>query len=94
MSKWIVKELVGDNLIPTELPKDEAKKLFTKLKNADTNCIMYSRNGDKLIIEDSHMQKFESPTIITSVTGDSFSDYCGLVERSTMENRYNKTGRL
>ncbi len=94
MSKWTVKELVGDNLIPTELPKDEANKLFLKLKNADTNCILYSRNGEKLIIEDSHMKKFEAPTFNTSVTGDSFSDHCCLVERSTMQNRYNKTGRL
>ena len=94
MNKWIVKELVGDNFIPTELPKEEAKELFAKLQNADTNCILYSRDGDKLNIEDSHMKKFDAPIINTSVTSDSFNDHSGLSEHSTMEDRYNRTGRL
>jgi len=92
--KWVVKELVRNKLISTFLPKDEARILFAKLAHKGVECILYSIRDDKLWLEDSYQQKFDALTINTSVTSDSFNDHSGLSEHSTMQDRYNKTGRL
>ena len=94
MNKWIVKELVDSRLVSTELPKDEAIKLFNKLSAKDIGCILYTRVDGDLILIDSHTLKIEAPTIVTSKTSDSFNDHSGLSEHSTHEDNYNKRGRL
>ena len=92
---WTVKELVDGRLVSTHLEEHQAKNLFSKLCAKEIGCILYSHKNGKAILEDSYIKPFESPSIMTSVTNDSFNDHSGLSGCSTMENKYNKNnGRL
>ena len=72
----------------------QAKRLFAKLQAAGANCILYFYGDDgKRHLEDANFPKVTTPGMTHNDTGD-FNDHSGLVEHSTLERRYSRTGRL
>ncbi len=73
----------------------QAQRLSNALKEADAMFAFYSIDGGMWEIIDSNNPLTTPDGLEISVkTSDSFKDHSGLQEHSTMEDRYNHTGRL
>ncbi len=96
MKKWLISEVVDGRSVQTAFTDGvQAQRLSELLKEADAIFAFYSIDGGMWeLLNTNDPQKIPSGFETTSQTSDSFNDHSGLQEHSTMEDAYNKSGRL
>ena len=96
MKTWLISEVVDGRSVQTAFTDGvQAQRLSELLKEADAMFAFYSIDGGMWeILDSNNPMPITSGLETTSQTSDSFNDHSGLQEHSTMEDAYNKTGRL